>query len=167
MSARRSRLLVGALLTLAGLGARTRDAQAYPFERRLSLLDASMVVLGAIIGSGIFINPYVVAATVGPGAGRGGVVLGLWVFGGVVALVGALVYSDLGVLRPRAGGQYVYLSEALHPLAGFLYGWALLLVIQTGAMAFIKAEYRVLAVFIVCVAGRGGGRSCASGIQSS
>ena len=112
-------------------------AEAGHLPRSLTLLDAAMVVMGAIIGSGIFINPYIVAGTVG----RGGVVLGLWAAGGVVALIGALVCAELGVLRPRAGGQYVYLAEALHPLAGFLYGWALLLVIMTGAMAAVAITF--------------------------
>ena len=120
-------------------------ARAGGLRRHLSLLDAAMVVVGAIVGSGIFINPYLVAATVGDG----GVVLGLWAFGGLVALVGALVYADLGALRPRAGGQYVYLAEALHPLVGFLYGWALLLVILTGAMAAVGITFARYATELV------------------
>lgn len=94
-------------------------------------------MLGAIIGSGIFINPGLVAATVPRADG----VLALWALGGAIALGGALCYAELGARRPRAGGQYLYLAEALHPLAGFLYGWALLLVIQTGAMAAVAITF--------------------------
>lgn len=99
-----------------------------------------MVVIGGIIGSGIFINPYLVAQTVGSPVA----VLAAWSAGGVVALIGALAYGELGQRLPKAGGQYAYLGEAWHPVVGFLYGWALLLMIETGAMAAVAiafAEY--------------------------
>src|SRR5580692_227478 len=99
-----------------------------------------MVVIGGIIGSGIFINPYLVAQTVASPAA----VLSAWALGGGIALVGALAYGELGQRMPKAGGQYAYLREAWHPVAGFLYGWALLLMIETGAMAAVAiafAEY--------------------------
>ncbi len=111
-----------------------------PFRRELGTFDAVMLVTGGIIGSGIFINPYIVARALdAPWQ-----VLAAWVVGGGVALAGAFAYAELGRLLPRAGGQYVYLREAWHPLAGFLYGWALLFLIQTGAMAAVAitfAEY--------------------------
>jgi basic amino acid/polyamine antiporter, APA family len=110
------------------------------FRRALGPFDAAMVVIGAIIGVGIFINPYLVAQQLDSPA----LVLGAWAAGGGVALAGAFAYAELGRLMPRAGGQYVYLSEAWHPIAGFLYGWSLLLLIQTGAMAAVAitfAEY--------------------------
>ena len=90
-----------------------------------------MVVMGGIVGSGIFVTP----ATVALDAGTVGKMFGAWLLGGVAALLGAFVYADLSAKRPRAGGQYVYLREAFHPAVGFLYGWALLVVIQTGGMA--------------------------------
>ena len=99
-----------------------------------------MVVIGGIIGSGIFINPYLVARQLD----SPGLVLGAWLTGGAVALIGAFAYAELGRLLPRAGGQYVYLGEAWHPVVGFLYGWALLFLIETGAMAAVAivfAEY--------------------------
>jgi APA family basic amino acid/polyamine antiporter len=99
-----------------------------------------MVVIGGIIGAGIFINPYLVARTLDTPA----LVLAAWAAGGAIALIGAFAYAELGRLMPRAGGQYVYLGEAWHPLVGFLYGWALLLLIETGAMAAVAitfAEY--------------------------
>ena len=99
-----------------------------------------MVVIGGIIGSGIFINPRLVAETLD----STWLVLAAWVTGGLVALCGAFAYAELGARFPKAGGQYVYLKDAWHPLAGFLYVWALLFIIETGAMAavaIIFAEY--------------------------
>jgi len=110
------------------------------FRRVLSPFDATMVVIGGIIGSGIFINPRLVAA----GLDSTLLVLAAWAVGGLVALCGAFAYAELGARFPKAGGQYVYLKDAWHPLAGFLYVWALLLIIETGAMAavaIIFAEY--------------------------
>lgn len=99
--------------------------------RRIGLFDATMVVMNGIVGSGIFVTPAIVASsTSGPAE-----MIGAWVAGGAVALLGAFVYAGLSRRRPLAGGQYVYLREAFHPAVGFLYGWALLLVIQTGGMA--------------------------------
>jgi basic amino acid/polyamine antiporter, APA family len=99
--------------------------------RRIGFFDAIMVVMGGIVGSGIFVTPASVAAATST---RGGM-LAAWACGGVTALVGAFIYADLSRRRPFAGGQYVYLREAYHPALGFLYGWALLLVIQSGGMA--------------------------------
>jgi len=99
-----------------------------------------MVVVGGIIGAGIFINPYIVAQRLD----SPGLVLAAWVAGGLVALAGALTFAELGTLFPKAGGHYVYLREAYHPLAGFLYGWGLLLMIEGGAIAAVAitfAEY--------------------------
>ena len=99
--------------------------------RRLGAFDATMIVMGGIIGAGIFVNPSVVARQVH----SPGLVLGAWVIGGAIALIGAFVYAELAVLRPRVGGQYAYLRDAYHPAVAFLYGWTLLLVTQTGGMA--------------------------------
>ena len=97
--------------------------------RRVGLFDATMVVMGGIVGSGIFVTPASVARA---GGSR---MIAAWLLGGLAALLGAFVYSDLSARRPQAGGQYVYLRDAFHPGVAFLYGWALLLVIQTGGMA--------------------------------
>jgi basic amino acid/polyamine antiporter, APA family len=102
-----------------------------PLARRLGLFDATMIVMGGIIGAGIFVNPAVVARNVHTAT----LVLGAWLIGGVIALIGAFVYAELAVLRPRVGGQYAYLRDAYHPIVAFLYGWTLLLVVQTGGMA--------------------------------
>jgi APA family basic amino acid/polyamine antiporter len=99
--------------------------------RRLGPFDATMIVMGGIIGAGIFVNPSVVAREVHTPV----LVLGAWLIGGVIALIGAFVYAELAVLRPRVGGQYAYLRDAYHPIVAFLYGWTLLLVVQTGGMA--------------------------------
>jgi APA family basic amino acid/polyamine antiporter len=104
-----------------------------------------MVVIGGIIGSGIFVNSYIVAQRLDTPQ----LVLAAWAIGGVIALAGALCYAELGALFPRAGGQYVYLREGLHPLAGFLYGWALLLVIETGAIAAVATIFATYALHLV------------------
>lgn len=105
--------------------------------RRLGAFDATMLVMGGIVGSGIFINPYVVAEQVHTPA----LILGAWVVGGIIALAGAFIYSELAERLPQVGGQYAYLREAYHPLIGFLYGWVLLLVIQTGGMAAVTVTF--------------------------
>jgi basic amino acid/polyamine antiporter, APA family len=102
-----------------------------PLARRLGLFDAVMIVMGGIIGAGIFMNPAVVARDVHTPA----LVLEAWMIGGMIALIGAFVYAELAALRPRVGGQYAYLRDAYHPIVAFLYGWTLLLVVQTGGMA--------------------------------
>jgi basic amino acid/polyamine antiporter, APA family len=105
--------------------------------RRLGLFDATMIVMGGIIGSGIFINPYVVARQVSTPF----LILGVWALGGVIALAAAFIWAELAALRPEVGGQYAYLREAFHPSVAFLYGWALLLVIQTGGMAAVAVTF--------------------------
>jgi APA family basic amino acid/polyamine antiporter len=119
-------------------------------KRALGPFDATMVVVGGIIGAGIFINPYIVAQRLGSGP----LVLGAWIAGGLVALCGALTFAELGSLKPEAGGHYVYLRDAYHPLAGFLYGWALLLVIESGAIAAVAITFAEYALRLV---GRGSG----------
>lgn len=105
--------------------------------RRLGLFDATMIVMGGIIGSGIFMNPSVVARQVTTPF----LILGVWVLGGLVALIAAFIWAELAALRPEVGGQYAYLREAYHPLIAFLYGWGLLLVIQTGGMAAVAVTF--------------------------
>lgn len=105
--------------------------------RRLGLFDATMIVMGGIVGSGIFINPYVVAQQVHTPM----LILGAWVLGGIIALAGAFVYAELAALYPEAGGQYAYLRAAYHPGVAFIYGWALLLVTQTGGMAAVAVTF--------------------------
>ena len=115
------------------------------FKRALGPFDATMVVIGGIVGSGIFINPYIVAQRLDSSL----LVLGAWVAGGAIALAGAYSYAELGALFPRAGGQYVYLRDAYHPLAGFLYGWALLALIESGAIAAVAITFANYALRLI------------------
>lgn len=115
----------------------TKSESASPLARRLGLFDAIMLVMGGTVGSGIFINPYVVAQRVHTSA----LVLGAWLLGGVIALIGAFIWAELSDRMPEVGGQYAYLRDVYHPLIAFLYGWVLLLVIQTGGMAAVTVTF--------------------------
>lgn len=105
--------------------------------RRLGLFDATMIVMGGIIGAGIFVNPAEVARHVG----TPGLIVGAWLIGGVIAIMGAFVYAELAARRPQVGGQYAYLRDAWGPMPAFLYGWSLLLVIQSGGMAAVAITF--------------------------
>ncbi len=105
--------------------------------RRLGLFDATMLVMGGIIGSGIFMNPSVVAQQVHTPA----LILLAWLVGGAIGLTGAFIWAELAATMPEVGGQYAYLRDAYHPLFGFLYGWVLLLVIETGGMAAVSITF--------------------------
>jgi APA family basic amino acid/polyamine antiporter len=105
--------------------------------RRVGLFDITMVVIGGIVGAGIFRNPHVVAMEVHQPL----VILGAWLLGGFVALAGAFIYAELTAIREAVGGQYAFLKEAYHPGLAFVYGWALLLVIQTGGMAAVSVTF--------------------------
>jgi basic amino acid/polyamine antiporter, APA family len=101
------------------------------------LFDTTMIVMGGIIGSGIFINPYVVAQQVPSTI----LILAAWAFGGSIALAGAFIYAELSSQTSVSGGQYVYLRDAFHPALAFVYGWALLLVTQSGGMAAVAVTF--------------------------
>ncbi|HWZ44934.1 MAG TPA: amino acid permease [Candidatus Saccharimonadales bacterium] len=111
--------------------------ESSPLARRLGLFDATMLVMGGTVGAGIFINPHVVAERVHTPA----LVLGAWLLGGLMALAGAFIWAEMADRLPQVGGQYAYLREAWHPLLAFLYGWVLLLVIQTGGMAAVTVTF--------------------------
>lgn len=106
-------------------------------RRRLGFFDATMIVMGGIVGSGIFINPYVVAIQVHTPF----LILAAWATGGALAMAGAFVWAELAARLPGSGGQYLYLREAYHPAVAFLYGWVLLLVTQTGGMAAVAVTF--------------------------
>ena len=91
---------------------------ASDYARRLGLFDGTMLVMGGIIGAGIFLNPAIVAGRVG----TAGLTIGVWVIGGAIALAGAFCFAELGARRPQAGGGYVYIRDAFGPLPAFLYG---------------------------------------------
>jgi APA family basic amino acid/polyamine antiporter len=105
--------------------------------RRLGLFDATMLVMGGIIGSGIFLNPAEVARQVDTPF----LIVGVWLIGGLIAIAGAFVYAELAARRPEVGGQYAYLRDAWGPMPAFLYGWSLLLVIQSGGMAAVAITF--------------------------
>src|SRR3954469_20408873 len=123
--------------------------QANPeFVKAMTLTDATMLVAGSMIGSGIFI----VSAAMGRGLGSPLWLLAAWVLTGVITLLGALAYGELAAMFPRAGGQYVFLRESMGPLMGFLYGWTLFLVIQTGTIAAVAVAFgRFLGVLIPAI----------------
>ncbi len=107
------------------------------FVRAIGLFDGTMIVVGSMIGSGIFI----VAASISRQAGSAGGLLLTWILTGLLTISAALSYGELAALFPHAGGQYVYLREAYSPLWGFLYGWTLFLVIQTGTIAAVAVGF--------------------------
>jgi APA family basic amino acid/polyamine antiporter len=116
----------------------TKPAAAEPkFLQSLGLLDATMLVAGSMIGSGIFI----VSADIARQVGSGGWLLAAWIVTGALTVSAALSYGELAAMMPRAGGQYIYLREAYGPLWGFLYGWTLFLVIQTGTIAAVGVAF--------------------------
>ena len=106
-------------------------------RRQLGYFDATMIVMGGIVGSGIFINPYVVAQQVHTPL----LILGVWLIGGALAMAGAFIWAELATRMPDSGGQYLYLREAYHPSVAFIYGWVLLLVTQTGGMAAVAVTF--------------------------
>lgn len=109
-----------------------------------------MIVMGGIVGSGIFINPYVVAQQVHTPF----LILGVWLIGGALAMAGAFIWAELAARLPDSGGQYLYLREAYHPAVAFVYGWVLLLVTQTGGMAAVAVTF---ARYFRDMTGLGGG----------
>ena len=112
-------------------------AASHGLARRLGPFDATMLVMGGIIGAGIFVNPAEVARYVHTPQ----LIVGVWLLGGLVAIAGALVYAELADRRPDLGGQYAYLRDAFGPTPAFLYGWSLLLVIQSGGMAAVAITF--------------------------
>jgi len=111
--------------------------QEEKFVRGLGLFDSTMIVAGAMIGSGIFI----VSAEISRQVGAPGWLLVVWLITGLLTLIGAVSYGELAAMMPKAGGQYVYLREAFSPMWGFLYGWTLFLVIQTGTIAAVAVGF--------------------------
>jgi APA family basic amino acid/polyamine antiporter len=127
----------------------TTETTETKFVRGLGLLDSTMIVAGSMIGSGIFI----VSADITRQIGSAGGLLAVWFVTGLLTVAGALSYGELAAMMPRAGGQYVYLREAHGPLWGFLYGWTLFLVIQTGTVAAVAVAFaRYLGVLTAKVA---------------
>jgi APA family basic amino acid/polyamine antiporter len=105
--------------------------------RELNALDATLIVMGGIIGTGIFVNPSVVAAR----AHTTPLILAAWIVGGIVALFGGFVFAELAARRPQVGGLYAYMRDAFHPVVAFSYGWTALLVSQSGGMALAAITF--------------------------
>ncbi|MDO9376222.1 MAG: amino acid permease [Ferruginibacter sp.] len=114
------------------------------FKPTLSLLDATMIVAGSMIGSGIFI----VSADISRNVGSAGWMMVVWIITGFMTLTAALSYGELSAMYPRAGGQYVYLKEAYNPLIGFLYGWSFFAVIQTATIAAVGVAFAKFTAYI-------------------
>src|SRR5215467_14899144 len=106
-------------------------------RQQLGLFDATMIVMGGIVGAGIFANPSEVAHRVHTPF----LILSVWLLGGLFAMCGAFIWAELATRLPGSGGQYLYLREAYHPSVAFVYGWGLLLVTQTGGMAAVAVIF--------------------------
>jgi APA family basic amino acid/polyamine antiporter len=115
------------------------------FKPTLGLMDATMIVAGSMIGSGIFI----VSADITRNVGSAGWLIAVWLITGVMTLIAALSYGELSAMFPKAGGQYVYLKEAYNPLVGFLYGWSFFSVIQTGTIAAVGVAFSKFLAYLV------------------
>ena len=113
------------------------DTESSGFVRGLGLFDSTTIVVGSMIGSGIFI----VSADIARNSGSTGGLLSAWIITGLMTIAAALSYGELAAMMPKAGGQYIYLREAYSPLWGFLYGWTLFLVIQTGTIAAVAVGF--------------------------
>jgi basic amino acid/polyamine antiporter, APA family len=114
-------------------------------KRRLTLMDSTMLVMGSMIGSGIFI----VTASVAQQVGSPAFILLTWLFAGILTIIAALSYGELAGMMPKAGGQYVYLREAYGPLMGFLFGWTTFLVIETGLIAAVSMAFGKFAAVLM------------------
>ena len=115
----------------------TRAAEPVELVKGLGLFDSTTIVMGSMIGSGIFI----VAADVARQVRSPGLFLLAWIFSGLMTVTAAVTYGELAAMMPKAGGQYIYLREAFGPQFGFLYGWTLFLVIQTGTLAAVAVAF--------------------------
>ena len=115
------------------------------FKKSFGLLDATMIVAGSMIGSGIFI----VSADITRNVGSAGWLIVVWLITGFMTITAAVSYGELSGMFPKAGGQYVYLKEAYNPLAGFLYGWSFFAVIQTGTIAAVGVAFSKFLAYMV------------------
>src|SRR5687767_5818306 len=118
---------------------------ASSFKPSLSLVDATMVVAGSMIGSGIFI----VSSDITRNVGSAGWMIAVWLITGFMTIVAAVSYGELSGMYPKAGGQYVYLKEAFNPLAGFLYGWSFFSVIQTATIAAVAVAFSRFTAYLI------------------
>src|ERR1044071_2674952 len=121
------------------------DNQPSSFKPTLGFVDATMIVAGSMIGSGIFI----VSADITRNVGSAGWLIAVWVITGFMTIAAAVSYGELSGMYPKAGGQYVYLKEAFNPLASFLYGWSLFAVIQTATIAAVGVAFSRYTAYLI------------------
>src|SRR6187399_234706 len=119
--------------------------QQTSFKQSLGLMDATMIVAGSMIGSGIFI----VSSDITRYVGSAGWLVGVWLITGFMTITAAVSYGELSGMYPKAGGQYVYLKEAYNPLIAFLYGWCFFAVIQTGTIAAVGVAFSKFMAYLV------------------
>src|SRR5215471_6327897 len=122
---------------------------ATSFKQSLGLVDATMVVAGSMIGSGIFI----VSSDITRHVGSAGWLIAVWLITGFMTITAAVSYGELSGMFPKAGGQYIYLKEAFNPLAGFLYGWSLFAVIQTATIAAVAVAFSKFTAYLIPAVG--------------
>lgn len=122
-----------------------QSSEQTEMKRELGLLDATLLVAGSMIGSGIFI----VAADITRNVGSAGWLIAVWLITGVMTLIAAISYGELSAMFPKAGGQYVYLKEAYNPFVGFLYGWSFFTVIQTGTIAAVGVAFSKFTAYLI------------------
>ncbi len=122
-----------------------QDNKPEDFKRELGLLDGTMLVVGSMIGSGIFIVSADIARQVGSAAW----LTLIWIISGLITMIAAVSYGELSAMMPNAGGQYVYLKEAYNKLIAFLFGWSFFAVIQTGTIAAVGVGFSKFAAYLV------------------
>ena len=120
------------------------DQKPDDFKRELGLLDGTMLVVGSMIGSGIFI----VSSDMVRQLGSAGWLIAMWVLTGFITVIAAVSYGELSAMFPKAGGQYVYIKEAYGKLVGFLYGWSFFAVIQTGTIAAVGVAFSKFTAYL-------------------
>jgi basic amino acid/polyamine antiporter, APA family len=125
------------------------DKTGQEFKQNIGLLDATMVVAGSMIGSGIFI----VSSEISRNVGGAGLLLLMWLLAGVITVIAAMSYGELSAMFPKAGGMYVYLREAFGPLVGFLYGWTFFTIIQTGTIAAVGVAFAKFTSYLIAAVG--------------
>lgn len=123
----------------------SENIEQHEMRRELGLLDATLLVAGSMIGSGIFI----VTADITRNVGSAGWLIAVWLITGLMTLIAAVSYGELSAMFPKAGGQYVYLKEAYNPLVGFLYGWSFFAVIQTGTIAAVGVAFSKFTAYLI------------------
>src|SRR5688500_1130584 len=123
--------------------------QPTSFKPTLGLFDATMIVAGSMIGSGIFI----VSSDITRNVGSAGWLIAVWVITGFMTISAAVSYGELGSMYPKAGGQYVYLKEAYNPMMGFLYGWSFFAVIQTATIAAVAVAFSRYTSYLIPAVG--------------